>query len=247
MDTTGTMSRPLVVGALAVNVAAIATGLLWSDRLAGRYVVLLVGTGLIVASVGFSLASVVVPRGRTPGFVVRPGVAFVAPADRRFGYVVVGQVLLATVITWFPLFINVDPHGDSTLATMHAIVVVLAVLLAGLNFVNVGFALSGRPRLELTTDGVRLSFAYWWRAVRWDELAPGLPDRQPDRHSLTLTTLRPRRPAVRLRLHLVRVHEWFLADAIRYYVDRPEQRTEIGTPAGYVHLVTALGAEPVPS
>jgi hypothetical protein len=155
--------------------------------------------------------------------------------------------VLAAVVTWYPALFAGYRDGDPVLATEHAIIVVIAVLVACLNFVTAGFALTGRPRLELTFDGVRVGFAFWWRAVRWDELVPGLPLRQPERDALTLTTVRPGRPTVRLALNFIRVHPWFLADAIRYYVDHPDRRSEIGTPAGYDRLVTALGAAPVPS
>lgn len=247
MDNTGSSSRPLIVGALAVNIAVIATGLLWHPSgFAAHGAVLLVVLGLSLVSLGFSIASFRMPRGQTPGFVVRPGTAFIAPADRRYGYFVAGQVVLAGVIAWYPSLAFSYRGDDPVLAAERAIMVVIAVLVTCLNFASAN-ALSGRPRLELTPDGVRVGFVYWWRAVRWDELAPGLPLRQPDRDAVTLTTTRPGQPAMRLALNYIRVHPWFLADAIRYYVDHPDGRTEIGTPAGYDRLMTALGAAPVPS
>jgi hypothetical protein len=44
----------------------------------------------------------------------------------------------------------------------------------------------------------------------------------------------------------VRVHPWFLADAIRYYVAQPARRAAIGTLAEYDRLRADLGATEEP-
>jgi len=246
MDNTGTMSRPLVAGAFAVNVAVVATGLLGHpDQLWQRSLSALTEIVLPLVSLAFMISALVMTKVRTPGFVVGPGPAFVAPADRAHGYFVAGQVLLAAWVTRSPSLFQGAPYADPVTVTMRAIMIGSAVVVTVLNLVLVGIALFGRPRLELTPDGVYLGNPFWRRAVRWDELVPGLPLRQPDQDALTLTTVRPGRPAMRLTLNYIRVHTWFLADAIRYYVDHPDRRAEIGTQAGYDRLMTALGAAPV--
>jgi hypothetical protein len=53
-----------------------------------------------------------------------------------------------------------------------------------------------------------------------------------------------RRPAVPLGLD---VHPWFLADAIGWYVQHPQERPGIGTPEGYRRLQAALAGAPSPS
>jgi hypothetical protein len=44
----------------------------------------------------------------------------------------------------------------------------------------------------------------------------------------------------------VDVPSWFLADAIRWYVEHPEDRTAIGTHAEHERLIAALGADTAP-
>jgi hypothetical protein len=102
----------------------------------------------------------------------------------------------------------------------------------------VGIVLAGRPRLDLTADGVRMrGVGVWRRAARWDEI---VPSRQAEHDSVTLQLNRPGR-SVKLLLLPIRVHALFLSDAIQYYVEHPDHRAGIGTQVEYDHLIHALG------
>ncbi|MFF5071386.1 hypothetical protein ACFY2R_09315 [Micromonospora olivasterospora] len=48
-------------------------------------------------------------------------------------------------------------------------------------------------------------------------------------------------PGLSVELGWVRMHPWFLADVLRYYVERPEERPGIGTADGYRRLRRTLG------
>lgn len=84
--------------------------------------------------------------------------------------------------------------------------------------------------------------------VPWEALAPGRPSRPGVRAStLALTYARPelvRRRGILVlggrRLRIDNVHPWFIADAIRQYVDHPQHRAAIGEPAEYQRLWQAV-------
>lgn len=83
--------------------------------------------------------------------------------------------------------------------------------------------------------------------VPWEALAPSQPAR-PNLRSKSLTLSYARPDLVRLRglvwsLRTDTVHSWFIADAIRYYLDHPEHRAAIGTPAEYDRLQQTLRGE----
>jgi hypothetical protein len=83
--------------------------------------------------------------------------------------------------------------------------------------------------------------------VPWETLAPGQPGRR-ELRSKRLILSYARLDLVRRRrlvwsLRTDNVHSWLIADAIRYYVDHPEHRAAIGTPAEYDRLQRTLHGE----
>lgn len=188
------------------------------------------------------------------GFVVREGIGFAAVASRGFDYLVVGQVLMVGLLgssairQWTTTADRPAAFGliDYGLAiSMSVMSVVLGVFVT----VLVIAALAGRPRIELTPRAVVLREPLGIRAIPWDALRPGLSPTFGGAGTLALTIDRPeivvrrgvRGSSSQVALAYARVHPLFLADAIRYYVDRPDRRDDIGTWAGYERLLADLG------
>src|SRR5690348_13749324 len=96
MNNTGTASRPLVVAALAVNVGAVLIALLWHpDQYWQKSLTYLWPALVMLVALPLMVIQVLVKRNGPAALLVRPGVGFVAPSDRRAGYHVAGQLLLA--------------------------------------------------------------------------------------------------------------------------------------------------------
>ncbi|GGJ83138.1 hypothetical protein GCM10010123_10970 [Pilimelia anulata] len=100
--------------------------------------------------------------------------------------------------------------------------------------------------LEIREDGLRYRTPGGRLTVPWDAMKPGTPgrDSRPRRLSLVFRDPAPvrRTGLVRLdRIAVGRVHPWFLADVLRYYVSYPGERRFIGTEEGYRRLLTAHG------
>jgi len=249
MGNPGAVSRRLIVAGLVVNVAAALTEFVWHPRPFGPHLlkdsipVLLSLGGIVAVGACFARRKV-----RAPALLVRAGVGFIAPAERRFGYFVVGLLLLAALNVGAALRDLFEPGTTGSGRPLNHIVTGVligsAVLVSVVSYGFAGLALSGRPRLELTAEGVLLDQPFRRRTVRWDELVPGRPAHPPDRDSLILTVRGPA-GTVSLPLFGVRVDTRFLADAIRFYAEHPESRAEIGTQPSYDHLVAALKAASV--
>ncbi|MFU8875160.1 hypothetical protein [Micromonospora sp. SL4-19] len=176
------------------------------------------------------------------------------PAGPAFGRFVVGQILLLGAITPSPVAdLFRDPEAPTgvrySLAGVTAALAALSLLLV------IGFVvavLDGRPRIDLTPAGVEVREAIGRRWIPWEAMAPGTPVRQASAGTLRLRVARPelveRRGLVlspaaapQLMLSWLSVQPWFLTDVLRFYVDHPEERTGLGTPAGDERLRRALG------
>jgi hypothetical protein len=261
VDRRGVASRSLIVVAVVVAAVSIVAVLLirpdsfWLDACLGlgslTLALLAFSTSWLLGHVGVS---------QPTGFVVSPGVGFVVPANRAWGFAVAGQVLMWAHLTGQVIGRWRDRAGpDASLAaddTLAAAYPVLILLLTGLVAVTVVTTLRGRPEVVLTPEALLVYGQFGRCRIPWVALRPGLPERGIGRRQLRLTLDRPelavrqglgwgraRRP--RIPLYYVRVHPWFLADAIRYYVERPERRAAVGTPAEYERLLTAFGVPPV--
>lgn len=177
------------------------------------------------------------------------------PAGPGFGWFVAGQALFVTGPTVYPAFdLFRDPEAPPgpryLLPALTALLVVVWLLLVALLAVA---AFTGRPRIDLTPVGVEVREAAGRRNIPWDALAAGTPVRQGSGNTLRLRVARPelveRRGLVvssatapRVLLGWLLVHPWYLADVLRFYVDHPEERAALGTPAGDERLRRTLGA-----
>lgn len=97
----------------------------------------------------------------------------------------------------------------------------------------------GSHRLVLTPAGLRVPTFLGSRALAWTALAPGGPVRP--RSNREGIWVRFHHRPYELRFFSQLVHQSFVADVIRYYVEHPEQRAEIGTAAEHDRLLSALG------
>ena len=255
----GAVSGQLTVGAVVVSVAWSVAAPLIHPRVFWLYLVLHIAPALL--SLAALVASFLEFRLRTEpaGFDVREGVGFVVPANRSFGYLVVGEVLavafLATQLVMIIMladWVSADVGLSGFDYALAGVLSVASLGFGGLVALLVVAALRGRPRIELTPHGVLLAEVQGSRTIPWDALRPPLALRQVDRRTMILSVDRPelvvrrglirssaRHPRVALR-HL-RVHLWFLADAIQLYVDHPARRDGIGARSEYERLLPELG------
>ncbi|MCX4385488.1 PH domain-containing protein [Micromonospora peucetia] len=246
----------LVVAALVIAVAWPAVVTTWEPR--GFW------AGLLLRSVPFGLAllafgaAVLSTRGRwrrPAELTLTGGARLRVPPGPGFGWFVAGQVLvLASATVPVADFDWLDDPDAPPAPLRYALVLPPAVMLAVaalLIGVLVAAVFSGRPRVDLTPSGIEVREPFGRRTIPWVALCPGTPARQSTGDQLVLTVTRPElverrglllgsRTAPRLVLAWLRVHPWFLADAIRYYVDHSDERDAIGEPEGYERLRRAL-------
>ncbi|MDI1464795.1 hypothetical protein QEZ54_27870 [Catellatospora sp. KI3] len=122
---------------------------------------------------------------------------------------------------------------------LNAIQLVLLLLAATV----LGVLLWRDSALRLRPEGILVRRAVG-RPVRiaWAELSAGHP-RRPGLNDLMLPVTRRESPTLGQPRYLSlgwQTHPWFLADAIRWYADHPEDRAGIGTQAEHDRLVAAL-------
>jgi hypothetical protein len=212
--------------------------------------------GLPLVVLAALVASAILRRTKPAGFAVREGVGLVVPASRGFGYWVVGEVLMLAFPTGLLIHIWAGPPtgvaaGASYpfLALILSVVVLVVGVLVALLVVT---ALRGGPQILLTPRAVVQED--WWgnRTIPWEAMRPGRPLRLTRRRNLTLIVDWPelvvRRGLFRssttrpwLDLAHLRVHPWFLADAIWFYVGHSQRRDAIGAWAEYERLLSELG------
>jgi hypothetical protein len=244
----GPIAAVLVVVLIWIAVATLLPlqgDLLDATRQAGQ--LLLTGAALALGYLSFRVQ---------PGplrFEIREGVGFVVPANPAWGQAVVAQVLLfgATAGSVVSAWVRPAEVGPGT-GTQHLPAIfpsVLALLLGCAVAVSVAGARRGRPRLELTPPAVVVYGLLGARTLPWDALRPEPPALGARWRAVRLTVDRPELVVgtgvsgkrAMATLTFARIHPWLLADAIRYYVEHPEQRAAIGTRAGHERLLTDLG------
>ncbi|MEU8006742.1 hypothetical protein AB0B66_36765 [Catellatospora sp. NPDC049111] len=214
-----TLAAMLAVQLLADGVLA---GSLWEGPL--RAAAPLGGLGVLVYMF-------VRRSGSAAAFTVT-GRAFVTPShlSRLMGF---GLLLLSGRTA----FGEWDGHGPGT-TLLITISVVCATAVAVLIW-------RGSPALELRAEGIRLT-GPGGADIPWESLTPGLPRRpKPSSWSLALTVARPDLLPERMRGRAFLplgwdTHPHLVVDAIRWYVDHPEDRARIGTQAEHDRLVSAL-------
>ncbi|MEV6816749.1 hypothetical protein [Micromonospora sp. NPDC051296] len=191
---------------------------------------------------GMLAMSLALLRPRPAGLLVKPEVrAFATEPSMSQVYMAVGFMFLASLL--------LGARG------LVEVVEGLSMVLPLLFLVGVGVHVAGGWRgvsVELRPDGVCQRDLTGSLMVPWEALAPGrpLPARSPGLHpGPDLRTTGPVRrrgilPLGRRRLRIDNVHPWFIADAIRHYVDHPQHRAAIGEPAEYQRLLDALRYAP---
>lgn len=136
-----------------------------------------------------------------------------------------------------------DRSPDGTVWVSSWLQTVFAV---GAVFAIAGWTLWRGPRVELRPGGL-LVRTLRTHNVRWDALlasGPPAPVERPRQISLLVRRQPPEYGAYVVRI----LHRWlavdaaFLAGAIRHYIDHPEHRADIGTPAELDRLCAALEA-----
>jgi hypothetical protein len=131
------------------------------------------------------------------------------------------------------------PLAERVLDTTQLASRVEALLLTGLlAALLVAVALAGRPYLLFTPEALVIREAFGDRRIPWAALRPGLPARPSGAQPLILVV--DRLELVRRRgltwggtpllvpTIYGRVHPGYLADTIRHYVDRPQERAALG-------------------
>ncbi|MEU5528318.1 hypothetical protein ABZ744_15365 [Micromonospora chersina] len=231
--------RPILATALVLAV------ILAVGRQLSTWLDLILGNATFVVGVlASALAALAWRRSQPAALSVKPEIrAFATEPSASQISMAVGLMFLASLL----------------LGTGHLAGEGLFMVLPFLLLVAVGLHFSGSWRgvaVELRPDGVHQRDITGSLTVPWEALAPGRPSRPAARAAtLALTCAQPdlvrRRGILPLgrRLRIDNVHPWFIADAIRYYVDHPQHRAAIGEPAEYQrlwHALTSASIGPVP-
>ena len=171
-------------------------------------------------------------------------------------WIAVPELLVAAGVTAQAIRL-VDWYSSGDVAGVIG-VMALAINAAAVLLVLVAVALVWpEVAVLLSTQDIRWRTPFLRRSVPWEALAPGGPPRPGTQDHLILAVIRPdlvrqrgwalgqgSRDQPRLNVDLD-VHPWFLADAIRWYVEHPDERVTIGTPEGHNRLTAALLAPAV--
>jgi hypothetical protein len=186
------------------------------------------------------------------GFRVREGVAFVIPQSRNDAYLVSGQISIVAFLSGMQMMRSADTGRSVVAEVFSTVVLVLLVLLVPLAAATLAAAIQGRPSVLFTPRALIVLDSFGSRTIPWEALGPGTPQRPHPLLALKLTIVRPELVASRglvmrnssgtpLALSRLGVHPWFIADAIRFYVDHPDRRAAIGTSAEHERLLSDLG------
>jgi hypothetical protein len=243
-------SRGLVAGVAAVGVAAIAasavfTSLSYRWGVAMATVLLVLGVAAVAA---YGLSRL---RGdRATWFNVREGEEFAAPPSRRYSYAVAGSVLVAAVLASLAIDTWTGRQGVEGVGIPLAIALSAgSVILVALTALNVAAALRGRPDVKLTPDALVCRQRFGTMTVPWPALGGASVRVRAGQPWLVLTVEHPDRIAwsgltrrtSEVLVAWERVEPLFLAGAVRFYVEHPSRRADIGTKAELESLRADLG------
>jgi hypothetical protein len=254
----------VAVGVLSAAFAAAGIGTdgrsWWALAWIGAWIVLGLATFAVAISASVRAIRRASSNARPTRFVVTRGAFTVPPLDLPvlgvISTMVISAIFLPQVVRQWRTVDDPD-RAVTTLNIGFASVSTIVLLLTTLVLVTTAVMVWRGPGIKLTPAGV------WWRGgpgrrlVPWESLAPGGPPRpRTDAKRLSLAVVRPElviqrgwtmglgnRQAPALPLQ-VDVHLWFLADAIRWYAEHPEDRAAIGTHAEHDRLVMALTGSP---
>jgi hypothetical protein len=242
-------------GVAALSWASRARSPWWFSALIGTWFVLLLAIAVVLVSVivragVHGLRNVHARPMRLVRSSNRFGVApVVSPGLIAMLQIMFSGLILATLLLgpWRRI-----EHSDPALSTLNIVMTTMVVVIMVLT-VAIGFFAWRGFVVDLTKAGVRWRGPLFSRVVPWEALEPGGPPRpQLTATRLHLAVVRPElvvqrgwalgfgprlRPVVPLQ---VDVHPWFLADAIRWYAEHPNDRDAIGTDAEHQRLIAEL-------
>jgi hypothetical protein len=242
----------IVASVLSATGAAVLVG--WGDSVPGLFPVIAGAWFLLLLGLGVGHLIAVAWAAAGSSAATRPvrlrvtGTEFAVWSSNGRVVVAVGQIMLTGL--WLAVFVRAAADSPAHAAVPGAALgafALLAAATAAMVWRGAGVALG--------PAGIRWHGPLSARMVPWEALSPGGPARPPLRGArLQLAVAHPdlvvqrgwapgrgsrERPA--LPRHLP-VHPWFLADAIRWYVDHPEDRGGIGTRSEHDRLVARFGA-----
>jgi hypothetical protein len=242
--------RRLLIGAFIVCAVSVIASLLPST---GWWVnaKIIIAVGLWAGWLASSIMSL--RRGFLPArFDVREGRSFTAPVSRRRGLQITsimfaGAVSAIVIESW----IN-DSAGIGRSASVRYWSLGLVAVFIALILINVIPTLRGRPGVDLTPETLAYRQPLGDLIIPWPALAGEVtvtitrPDLQ---SSVVPTVARPdlvRRRGLasttfRIQVVLQQIDPFFLAAAIRFYVQNPDRRAQIGTLAEHEHQLADLG------
>lgn len=213
-------------------------GLAWGRRLSDWLELIL----LIATFLAGVLSVLALRRSRPAALLVKPEVRAFATEPGA------SQILMAVTLMFLASQLLVTGHLGEVAEGLFMVLPVLLLVAVGVQVASGWRGVS----VELRPDGVCQRDVTGSLMVPWEALAPGHPFQpavgvatlalayaQPD-----LVRRRGILPLGRRRLRIDNVHAWFIADAIRYYVDHPQHRAAIGEPAEYQRLWHALTSAP---
>ncbi|GIH03830.1 hypothetical protein Rhe02_18970 [Rhizocola hellebori] len=238
----------LCIAGTAIQVVAYRTRSLLLSNLSLAWLLLVLATGI---ALGVLALKHFIASERRPTRFVADGTGFWASTVFPPGFIVFLLLLLAA--NNYAQVINKWNDADRTFAIVGT---ALGVLMTPVLAMLVTHAWRATT-LKLTPDGVTVYTPLLRRTIPWEALAAGGPPRPlTTANRLQLITTRPELvsqrgwpvmsgtrqvPAIPLQLN---VHPWFVADAIRWYAEHPEDRPAIGQPAEHDRLLAAIVARP---
>ncbi|OKI84558.1 hypothetical protein [Micromonospora sp. CB01531] len=216
----------------------LAVGLAWGRRLSDWLDLILLIATILTAVLG----ALALRRSRPAALLVKPEVRAFATAPSA------SQILIAVTLTFLTSHLLGTRYLGEVFGGLFMVLPFLLLVAVGVQVASGWRGIS----IELRPEGVCQRDVTGSLMVPWEALAPGRPF-QPavGAATLALTYAQPdlvrRRgilPLGRRRLRIDNVHPWFIADAIRYYVDHPQHRAAIGEPSEYQRLWHALMSAP---
>ncbi|GIM97800.1 hypothetical protein [Paractinoplanes toevensis] len=167
------------------------------------------------------------------------------PSPRQAAAMITSAGLVAQVVP-----VERVPNQDQVrIAQLGAFTMIMIVVVAVYLITIVVLSMTNSPSIVLSPKGLTLRRPLRRDEIRWDKLLPGGPPRPAKRNPGTIDVLRsaatPGRPAERLSLPSDGLHidAAFLAYAIRWYVEHPDRRAQIGNALELAELLRGFASE----
>jgi hypothetical protein len=241
--------RSLVIWVFIVcAVSTVIAGLLPSTGWSAGVKIIILG-GLLAGGLASSIRSL--QRGFLPArFDVREGRSFTAPVGRRLGHQI-ATILFTVAASAILVSLTKDSTGFGRAAFVLYWPFGLVAAFIALTIFNVIPILRGRPGVDLTPEALVYRQPLGDLIIPWPALAAEATvtiTRADLQSSAVLTVGRPdlvrRRGLVsasfRIPVALLQIDPLVLAGTIRYYLQNPDRRAQIGTLTEHEHLLAEL-------